>query len=349
MESPWIETIEQLEEFIELSEEERGFFKDSKTHLPMRISPYWMEQILKEGGEIFRRQAIPTFHEGHFKYYETLDPLGDRDLSPMSRLVHRYKDRVLFLVSQQCAVYCRHCFRRYLTGTNGHGLTEKEIEEIMEYLKSHGEVHELILSGGDPLLIAPESLKLIISGLNQLNRPILLRVGTRAPITNPRGIDPSLIRILASYNHTWLVLQVNHRNELTQEVNRLLRKIKSASIPMLNQSVLLKGINDDIKSLKELCYGLLEQGVKPYYIFQGDLARGTSHFRVSMKRCLELQEALRREVSGMAMPRFAVDLPGGGKIPLTEERLISVDSQGYLFRTLDDKEIYYPLEDEHDR
>lgn len=342
-----IGTYAQLKRHFSLSPQEESYW-DAKTgkELPLGLNNYWAELCGSDPDSPLRKQALPRVEELNIRDYETSDPLEDQSYSPLPRMIHRYKDRILLLVTQRCALYCRHCFRRHFTGTDTQEIQVHEIDAVMDYVENHREVHEIILSGGDALMLSEEKMFYLLERYRAIARPMILRIGTRLPLTAPYRFPEAWLDRLAEIPGLWLLIQCNHPDELSPTACALLRKIKSYGIPMLNQSVLLKGINDSPEILRDLSYKLLEQGVKPYYIFQGDLASGTSHFRVPLDRTYRLMEEMRSLVSGMAMPRFAVDVPGGGKIPLSEERILDKDGQNYYFKSLKGSRHAYPREEE---
>jgi len=334
-----------LENFFHLSASEKEYFnKATKSGLPVKLNSYWAGLCSKDPNHPLRLQAIPRVEEMKVLNYENADPLGDSQHSPVPRMVHRYPDRILILVTQRCALYCRHCFRRHFTGTNQSDISNHEIDQILHYISTHQEIHEVILSGGDSFLLHPVKIKKLLKGIRSINPKIVIRMGTRLPVTAPYKIKRSLLNLFKGFAPLWVLVQVNHPDEITNESARIFKALQKRGISILNQSVLLKNINDRWQTLRDLNYKLIEHGVKPYYIFQGDLAAGTSHFRVSLDRCYQIMTILRRNVSGIAMPRFAVDLPGGGKIPLQEDYFIRKDEDFAYFKNLEGETFLYPME-----
>jgi lysine 2,3-aminomutase len=253
---------------------------------------------------------------------------------------------VLLLATDRCFVHCRHCLRRHFTATEDRHISTKEIEEAARYVDAHGQVKEVIISGGDALMLSTSRLDALIARFRAGRPELILRVATRAPAVAPSRVDEELARVLGARQPLWLVCQFNHPRELTDEATAALRRLAREGVPLANQSVLLRGINDDVKVLERLFRGLYARGVKPYYLFQGDLARGTSHLRVPLSRGFELVAELRRRLSGLAMPTYAVDLPGGGgKVPLTESYLEGEGDDAYLFRSLEGELYRYPKEE----
>lgn len=267
------------------------------------------------------------------KDYESSDPLDEGTHKVTNRLIHRYKNRVLLLVTDRCKLYCRHCFRRDYIESTKSDITLNEILEACDYIKKHIEVKEILLSGGDPLILAPELLKDILESIKRVRPDILIRIGSRIPIVEPGLINKNIVSILKGAKPVWLSIQCNHPDELTPQVKLGIDMLIESGISIVNQSVLLKGINDNVDTLKKLSAKLLDFNIKPYYLFQGDLAKGTSHFRVPIIKGLELVKHLRAEVSGLGMPVYAVDIPGGGgKIPLNGDYIIGED-EDWLYLT----------------
>jgi len=345
MDEPTSSLEQNLRESLGLRPEERRWAEGHGEKLSFKSNPYYLKLAgLHEG---VRRQLVPLENELHFLDTESPDPLSEEIHSPLPRMVHRYPNRVAVLVTDRCSVHCRHCFRRSFTGKGHDDLSPMECDSIITYLKSHNEVQEVLLTGGDPLTLGDDEIRDLLEKFRSVRPGLLIRLATRIPAVLPMKIDEALCRILSAAAPLWAVMQFNHPAELTDESRRALSLLGKAGIPMVNQSVLLKGVNDDADTLAELFQGLLVQGVKPYYLFQGDLARGTSHFRVPLARGWQIMDELRQKVSGLALPVYAVDLPGGGgKIPLSRSLLVREEPEGYVFRNWDDREYVYPREDE---
>lgn len=277
--------------------------------------------------------------------WESIDPLEERRFQVSPRLVHRYHDRVLLLVHDRCATYCRHCFRRHFTGRGSGAIGADELDAACRYLATVPHVREVLLSGGDPLMLSDRELCHVIDRLLSVNPNLVLRVCTRMPVVAPSRITDALAAHLGAHSATWVVTQANHPRELTDEFVAAVRRLLRACVPVMNQAVLLRGVNDDVATLETLFSGLVRARVKPYYLFQGDLAIGTSHFRVPIARGLELMAELRKRLSGLAMPIYAVDLPGGGgKVPI-ELSLLGEGPDGYRFLGTDGAEYTYPREE----
>jgi len=321
-----------------------------ESRLGFAVTPYYLSLIGIGENDPVRRQAIPTVNEYQTLPCESDDPISDRAFSPVERLVHRYRDRALILVTDECAVYCRHCFRRHFASRRRGSLSDSQLQNCIDYLNTKPEVHEVILSGGDPLTLEDSRLLKIIGKIVKgVRRKLVIRLATRVPVVMPQRITPALAAALQDTGTIYIITQFNHRNEITPRSTQAVRELNRAGIPVLNQTVLLRGVNDNLTALEELFQTLLEIKVKPYYLFQGDLATGTSHFRVPLDRGMELYRQLRTRISGLAMPVYAVDLPGGGgKIPLTEAYLDHIIDEGegkkYQFTGPDGRHYYYPLE-----
>jgi len=290
-------------------------------------------------------QFVPRHEERDHLPYETADPLADDAYRVAPRVVHHYRDRVLVLAHDRCATYCRHCFRRHFTARGGGGITDEEIRDAAAYLGAHPEVQEALVSGGDPLMLSHDRLRRLLESLRAARPDLILRVATRIPVVQPRRVTPELAGLLGRLAPLWAVIQANHPRELTGEFASAVARLVDAGVPVLNQTVLLRGVNDDADTLEALLRGLLRNRVKPYYLFQGDLAAGTAHFRTTIDAGLDLMRELRRRLSGMAVPVYAVDLPGGGgKVPLTEATIARREPGSYVLRDDQGREYRYPDE-----
>jgi lysine 2,3-aminomutase len=312
------------------------------------VTPYYagLAQCLDPLSDPIAAQYVPQAREAVTLTGESTDPLDERRYQVTPRLVHRYRDRVLLLVYDRCAVYCRHCFRRHFTGHDSGRITPEEMDAACRYLAQAPAVEEVLLSGGDPLMLSDSELMTILARLVAVKPDLVLRVCTRVPVVLPARITEPLADLLGAQGTVWVVTQANHPRELTPEFVASVRRLLRAGVPVLNQTVLLAGVNDDLATLQALFRGLVRARVKPYYLFQGDLASGTAHWRVPLARGLELVQKLRARLSGMAMPTYAVDLPGGGgKVPI-EATLLRTERDAFVFRSLDGDEYRYPREGE---
>ena len=278
--------------------------------------------------------------------YELADPLGESRYAVAQRAVHQYPDRLLVHVTGRCAAHCRYCFRRNGVHRSEGPLDEREIGLILDYLKAHGRICEVLLSGGDPFTMGTNRWEMLLNGIRQARPDICVRIGTRMPVSDPaRFEDSRLIRLLADHGAVWIMTHINHPDELTLETKKCLEQLRKNGLSLANQAVLLKGVNDDVKVLATLFTCLVGLGIKPYYLFQGDLALGTGHFRVPLSRSLALVNELRKHVSGLAMPVFAVDIPGGGgKVPLCPPWLGPLEKNGWPLIHPDGHKGFYPEE-----
>ncbi len=331
----------KVSETLKLSSDERQAISASPSP-PFKITKHWFSLLDGSTDDPLRRQAVPTTAEQLTLAGELQDPLGEDAFSPLPRLVHRYTNRVLVVVTGQCALYCRHCFRRRLTGDSFGDITASQIEDIARWLSLHTEVKELLLSGGDPLTLNDRNLFKIIDRFREARQDIVFRLASRMPIVDPERITISLARELGRRRPLWVVIQANHPRELSPEAISAIERFQLRGLPVINQAVLLRGVNDDVEILKELSNALVRTGVKPYYLFQGDLAEGTGHFRLPLEEGLLLTEELRARVSGLGMPSYAVDLPGGGgKVPLGSSYIQGRSNKGWELRTPDGNEGLY--------
>ena len=281
----------------------------------MRINPYFLQLIKKQGDPIWR-QSVPDVLELADKIGME-DPLNEENLSPVPNLVHKYPDRALFLVSNQCAVYCRFCTRKRKVGTPGMHISADTINAGISYLRNTHSIKDVLLSGGDPLLLDDDKLDYILACLRKIPHIAIIRIGSRVPCTLPMRVTKKLASMLKRYHPLYLNIQFNHPDEITPESAAACTRLADAGIPLGSQTVLLRGVNDSPEIIKLLMYKLLQVRVKPYYLFQADLTKGTDHFRTPIDTGLEIMRSLIGHVSGMAVPTFAVDAPGGGgKIPL---------------------------------
>ena len=336
--------LEQLQEILQLIPEEIEGIKQSKGRLALAVTPYFVSIMDSSNPNCpIRRQAIPRIEECHLSKNDMVDPCGEDKNSPVSGLVHRYPDRVLLLVTDQCATYCRYCTRRRLVGSNERAITQGNFEEVLKYLKTHKKVRDVLLSGGDPLLLENERLEEILSRLRMIPHIELLRIGTRAPVTLPQRITVGLVRILKKYHPLMISIHFTHPKEITDAVRRACNELADGGIPLGSQTVLLKGINDKPYVMKKLFHELLKIRVRPYYIYQCDLATGTEHFRTSVATGIQIIEKLRGHTTGYAIPTYVIDAPGGGgKIPVEPDYVISKEKGKLVLRNYEGQVFEYP-------
>lgn len=320
-----IKDVETLKRVINMTPEEENEVNIVLKKFRLGITPYYASLMDKDDLHCpVRMQAVPTILETHTSISDLEDPLSEDEDSPVPGLTHRYPDRVLFLITDQCSMYCRHCTRRRFAGQHDMGVPRDRIEKAIEYIRENEEIRDVLLSGGDALLVSDELLEYIISSLREIEHVEIIRIGTRTPVVLPQRITDNLVNMLKKYHPIWVNTHFNHPKELTPEAKEACRKLADAGIPLGNQSVLLRGINDCPHIMKELVHGLVKIRVRPYYIYQCDLSMGIEHFRTKVSKGIEIIESLRGHTSGFAVPTFVVDAPGGGgKIPVMPQYLIS--------------------------
>jgi lysine 2,3-aminomutase len=340
-----ITTLEQLERLMPtLTPEEHAGTLLANTKLALAITPYFFNLIdpADENCPI-RRQVIPRIEETNTAPWEMSDPCGEDEHSPVPGLVHRYPDRVLFLVTDRCASYCRYCTRsRLVSNASGYDF-HPEFEKQIEYIRKTPAIRDVLLSGGDPLLLSDDKLDYLLGRLREIPHVEFLRIGSRIPIFLPQRITPALCAMLRKYHPLFLSIHSNHPRELTTEVREALGRLADAGIPLGNQSVLLKHVNDDVTVMRALVQKLLMCRVKPYYLYQCDLITGSAHLRASVRKGLEIMEGLRGHTSGYAVPQYVIDAPGGGgKVPVNPEYVLSRNADRVVIRNFEGKIFEYP-------
>ena len=320
-----IESLEDLKKYITLSPEEEEGVKKTLETLRMAITPYYFSLMDSNDPNCpVRKQAIPSIKEIHQAEADLLDPLHEDEDSPVPGLTHRYPDRVLLLITDMCSMYCRHCTRRRFAGASDDAMPMDRIDKAIEYIAKTPQVRDVLLSGGDALLVSDETLEYIISKLRAIPHVEIVRIGSRTPVVLPQRITPELVEMLKKYHPIWLNTHFNHPKEVTPESKKACELLANAGIPLGNQSVLLRGINDCVHVMKRLVHDLVKMRVRPYYIYQCDLSMGLEHFRTPVSKGIEIIEGLRGHTSGYAVPTFVVDAPGGGgKTPVMPQYVIS--------------------------
>lgn len=329
-----ITTLDQLKKVVNLTEkEEEGVVKTLEI-LRMGITPYYALLMDKEDPKCpVRMQAVPTIYETYQCSADMDDPLHEDGDSPVPGITHRYPDRVLFLITDMCSMYCRHCTRRRFAGHNDGGVPRNRIDEAIDYIAKTPVVRDVLLSGGDALLVSDDLLEYIISKLRAIPHVEIIRIGSRTPVVCPQRITPELVNMLKKYHPIWLNTHFNHSKEITPETKKACEMLADAGIPLGNQSVLLKGINDSVHIMRDLVHDLVMMRVRPYYIYQCDLSMGIEHFRTPVSKGIEIIEGLRGHTSGYCIPTFVVDAPGGGgKIPVMPQYLISQSPDKVILR-----------------
>jgi len=338
-----ITKAEQLRLLLNLNDEEVAAMDASKGRMATAITPYFATLMSRTDPNCpIRRQALPTLQEIHFSPHDLLDPCAEDENSPVHGLVHRYPDRVLLLVTDKCAVYCRYCTRRRMVGSSEKCITEEEMDEAISYIQATKKVRDVLISGGDPLLLEDDHLERILTKLRKIPHVEIVRIGTRVPVTLPQRITPALTNMLRKYHPLWMSIHFSHPKEITKEVRRSCGLLSDAGIPLGSQTVLLRGINDKPSIMKRLMHELLKTRVRPYYIYQCDLAMGTEHFRTPIAVGINIIEKLRGHTTGYAVPSFVIDAPGGGgKIPVGPTYLISQDKGRMVLRNYQGKVFEY--------
>jgi len=332
-----IENLDDLKKIIRLIPEEEEGVKASLKTLRMAITPYFISLIdLEDANCPIRKQSIPTIAELHQSEADLLDPLGEDEFSPTPGLIHRYPDRALFLITDQCAMYCRHCTRRRFAGQRDAGLPAEYINQAIDHIARTPQIRDVVVSGGDALLVSDKTLESILKGLRDIPHVEIIRLHTRTPVVCPQRITDDLLNMIKKYHPIWASVQFNHSNELTPESAIACEKMVDAGISLCNQSVLLRGVNDCPQVMKQLLYDIVKIRVRPYYLYQCDLSLGLEHFRTPVSKGIEIIENLRGHISGFAIPTFVVDAPGGGgKIPVMPQYLISQSPDKVVLRNFE--------------
>ena len=340
-----ITTVDQLQKMLPtITAEELAGAQLANSKLALGITPYFFNLIDQTDENCpIRRQMVPRIEETHTAPWELSDPCGEDSHSPVPGLVHRYPDRVLFLVTDRCASYCRYCTRSRLVSNAAGYDFHPEFDKQIAYIAAHPEIRDVLLSGGDPLLLSDEKLENLLSRLRAIPHVEFLRLGTRIPIFLPQRITPELCAMLKQFHPLFVSVHTNHPRELTTEVRDALSRLADAGIPLGNQSVLLKHVNDDVDVMKALVQKLLMCRVRPYYIYQCDLITGSAHLRASVAKGLEIMEKLRGHTTGYAVPTYVIDAPGGGgKVPIAPEYVLCRNAGRVLIRNFEGKVFEYP-------
>ena len=338
-------TVAQLEELMTLTPEEKAGCAFANHKLALAITPYFFNLIDRNDPACpIRRQVIPRAEEMVVSEGEMLDSLGEDEHSPVEGLVHRYPDRVLFLVTDRCAAYCRYCTRSRLVSNAQDYNFHPEYEQGLRYIESHPEIRDVLLSGGDPLLLSDRKLEHLLARLRAIKHVEFIRIGSRIPVFLPQRITPELAEIFKRYGPIWMSLHVNHPKEATAELRAACDRLAFAGVPLGNQSVLLKGVNDDADVIKALVHRLLRMRVRPYYLYQMDLITGGSHFKVDVRKGIEIIRALRGHTTGYAVPQYVIDAPGGGgKVPINPDYVERITDDEIIFRNYEGGRFRYPL------
>src|ERR1041384_8312881 len=339
-----ITSLEQLQRLMPtLTPEEYAGTQLANTKLALAITPYFFNLIDPADEHCpIRRQVIPRIEEINVAPWEMSDPCGEDSHSPVPGLVHRYPDRVLFLVTDRCAAYCRYCTRSRLVSNAAGYDFHPEFDRQIQYIREHPEVRDVLLSGGDPLLFSDERLEHLLSQLRAIKHVEFLRIGTRIPIFLPQRVTPELCATLKQFHPLFISIHANHPRELTTEVRDALGGLADAGIPLGNQSVLLKHVNDDVTVMKALVHKLLMCRVKPYYIYQCDLIAGSAHLRATVRQGLDIMQGLRGHTTGYGVPQYGIDAPGGGgKGPVNPDYVLSRNADRVVIRNFEGKIFEY--------
>ena len=339
-----VTTLAVLDQHLQLTSEERAGVLLAGSKLALAVTPHYFNLIERDNPDCpIRRQVIPRIEEAYDSPYDMADPCGEDSHMPVPGLVHRYPDRVLFLVTDRCASYCRYCTRSRVVSGVGEQELVTDFEEAFRYLEKNTGIRDVLLSGGDALLLSDSRLEAILKRLRGIPHLEFLRIGTRVPIFLPQRITPALCEMLRKYHPLWMSVHVNHPRELTTEVRDALGRLADSGIPLGNQSVLLKGVNDNAEVMRDLIHKLLLCRVRPYYLYQCDLIRGSSHLRTSVAKGIEIIETLRGFTSGYAIPQYVIDAPGGGgKVPINPNYVLYHDTEKIVIRNYEGKIFEYP-------
>ncbi|HHY45268.1 MAG TPA: lysine 2,3-aminomutase [Firmicutes bacterium] len=329
-----IETVEELSQVIPLTEEAKEGIRTALQKVRMAITPYYASLIDPDDERCpIRMQAVPTESEVVVKPWESVDPLDEDADSPVEGLVHRYPDRVLFLVTEQCSMYCRHCTRRRVVGVTDKVASKERMEAGIRYIREHEEVRDVLISGGDPLTLGNDRLEWILQRLREIPHVEVVRIGSRVPVVLPQRITGDLAKMLAKYHPLYINTHFNHPKEITPESKKACAILADHGIPLGNQSVLLRGVNNCPQVMKDLVHDLVRIRVRPYYIYQCDLTWGLDHFRTTVGEGLEIMEALRGHTSGFAVPTYVIDAPGGGgKVPISPQYILTMGEGTVIVR-----------------
>ncbi len=340
-----VRTLVDLQRMIDLSEDEMAAIRAHTGALPVGITPYYASLLdPTDPTQALRRTVVPVLGEYDLTPGEAEDPLGEDGHSPVPGLVHRYPDRVLLLVTNFCSVYCRYCTRARMVGSVGERSVKKtDIEAALSYIENTPVVRDVLISGGDPLSLDDDRLDYILRRLRKIRHVEFVRIGSKQPVVQPMRVTTNLTRILKRYHPLWMSLHFTHPDEITPEVSEACGRLADAGVPLGSQTVLLKGVNDDLDTMRSLVHGLLRIRVKPYYLYQCDPISGSSHFRTPVSTGVELIRGLRGHTTGYAVPTFVVDAPnGGGKIPIAPDYVVGYEGDTLLLKSYDGGTYQYP-------
>jgi lysine 2,3-aminomutase len=341
-----IKDLKTLEQVVHLSEDERDAILRHKGALPVGINPYYASLLAPDNPlQPLRLTVIPVSGEYVRLPGEAEDPLGEDAHSPVPGLVHRYPDRVLFLITGFCSVYCRYCTRSRMVGHPGgeYRFSTEQWEKALAYIEATPTIRDVLLSGGDPLTVSDEKLAWLLDRLRRIPHVEFLRIGTKVPAVLPQRITPAFVRMLKRFHPLWMSLHFTHPEELTPEIRQACERLADAGIPLGSQTVLLAGVNDDVDTMRRLMHGLLTMRVKPYYLYQCDPIAGSGHFRTPVEKGVEIIRGLRGFTSGYAVPTYVIDAPGGGgKVPLQPDYIVGRQADDLLLKNYEGHIYRYP-------
>lgn len=339
-----ITTAGGIAEFLGMSARERDGVAKCLASFRMAVTPYYASLIRPgDPNDPVRKVCVPSVEETFPCENDMADPLGEVSDSPVPHIVHRYPDRVLFLVTLCCSTYCRYCTRRRVVGEEDRVISEPELRAALGYIRAHGEIRDVLISGGDPLTMATPKLERIVSALRAIPHVDIIRIGTRVPVVLPMRITDELLAMLKKYQPVWINTHFSHPNEITPQASRACEAIVDAGIPLGDQTVLLRGVNDSTAVMKELMLKLVHHRVRPYYLYQCDLSRGIGHFRTTVDKGVEILHDLTGNISGYAVPKFVIDAPGGGgKVPVAYDYVLSKNDREVVMENFQGKIYRYP-------
>jgi lysine 2,3-aminomutase len=329
-----IQELAQFERMLSLSNDERSAIEKGGSLLPVGVTPYYMSILsYDDPGQPLRRTVIPSTKEFDCAPGEAADPLAEEAMSPVPGLVHRYPDRVLLLVSDFCSTYCRYCTRSRVVGQGVLHPAVSRLEKAFEYIRVNPQIRDVLVSGGEPLALSDDRLDWILTELRRIPHVEIIRIGTKAPVVLPQRVTPQLTRMLRRHHPVWMSIHFTHPDECTPETSRACAQLADAGIPLGSQTVLLKGINDSVETMKKLVQRLMILRVRPYYIYQCDPIYGSSHFRTPVEKGIEIIRGLRGFTSGYAVPTFVIDAPGGGgKTPVMPDYVVGREGDDVVLR-----------------
>jgi lysine 2,3-aminomutase len=345
-----ISTLAEIEARLALTDDERAGLSAAPDHFRVGVTPYYFSLIDTQHPSCpVRMQVIPRAGELRIEPGELEDPLGEDAHRPVSAIFHRYPDRCLLLALDRCAIYCRHCNRRRLVGQAESAISRQDLTDAVDYIRRTPAIRDVLISGGDPLTLSTDRLEEIIAAVRAIDHVEIVRIGTRVPVVLPMRIDDALCAMLKRYHPLFINTHFNHPKELTPLARQACERLADAGIPIGNQTVLLRGVNSSARVLRKLFTELLRARVRPYYLFQGDVAEGTGHLRTSVETGIALMEQLRGHISGLAVPHLVIDTPGGmGKVSIGPDYVVERGPEHWMLRNYEGRTVKYPQPPETD-